>query len=89
MPAQEKNPSLKKLEETLAAAGYQVRYEKGSFRPGYCLLQRRRVVVVNKFLTPQGRAQCLLDLLPALGLDAGSLSAAARLPRVSPQNPPA
>jgi len=31
-----------------------VRYERGNFQSGYCILEQRKVVVLNKFLT-EGR----------------------------------
>lgn len=66
-------PLLKKLEALLDAGGYLVRYEKGHFQSGYCLLRDRRVVVVNKFFPLEGRIQCLLDLMTTLDLPADLL----------------
>ncbi|MGB3618733.1 MAG: hypothetical protein WBA12_11490 [Catalinimonas sp.] len=71
-------PVLKKLEQLFETVGYQVRYEKGQFRSGYCVLKERRVVVVNKFFPLEGRIRCLLDLLPELRIDPQNLPAAQR-----------
>ncbi len=46
--------------------GYIVRYERGSFQSGYCILEDKKVVVLNKFLNPEGRINTLLDLIPSI-----------------------
>jgi hypothetical protein len=61
--------SLNKLEKVLEEAGYVVRYERGSFQSGYCILEDKRVVVLNKFLTPEGRINTLMDIIPSVGLN--------------------
>ncbi len=64
--------TLNKIEAILEETGYVVRYERGTFQSGYCILQQRKVVVLNKFLTLEGRINTLADLLPELeiGFDA-------------------
>lgn len=59
-------PTLDKLEKILDEGGYVLRYEKGTFNSGYCLLEHKKVVVVNKFLNVEGRINTLLDILPLL-----------------------
>lgn len=65
-------PTLNKLEAILEESGYVVRYERGTFQSGYCILQQKRVVVLNKYLTLEGRINTLADILPQLdiGFDA-------------------
>lgn len=58
--------TLKKLENILDECGYIVRYERGSFQSGYCILEDKKVVVLNKFLNPEGRINTLMDLIPSL-----------------------
>ncbi|MEO8861693.1 MAG: hypothetical protein ABI358_09730 [Ginsengibacter sp.] len=58
--------SLKKLENILDECGYIVRYERGSFQSGYCILEDKKVVVLNKFLNPEGRINTLMDLIPSI-----------------------
>ena len=58
--------TLNKLEKILDEAGYIVRYERGSFQSGYCILEDKKVVVLNKFLIPEGRINTLMDLIPSL-----------------------
>ena len=50
-------------------AGYVVRYERGSFQSGYCILEDKKVVVLNKFLTPEGRINTLMDLIPTININ--------------------
>jgi hypothetical protein len=57
---------LNKLEKILDEADYVVRYERGSFQSGYCILEEKKVVVLNKFLTTEGRINTLIDLIPSL-----------------------
>ncbi len=61
--------TLNKLEKILAESGYVVRYERGSFQSGYCILEDKKVVVLNKFLNPEGRINTLLDII--LTIDIG------------------
>ncbi|SRR5690606_19159834 len=66
--------TLKKMEQLFEEARYQIRYEKGSFHSGYCILEDRRVAVINKFLDIEGRINALLDILPSLSFDPDELS---------------
>lgn len=59
---------LNKLEKILSEAEYIVRYERGSFQSGYCILEAKKVVVLNKFLNVEGRINTLIDLIPSLTL---------------------
>mgnify|MGYP003331978469 CR=1 FL=1 len=38
------------LEDILGESEYVVRYERGNFQSGWCLLESKRIVVLNKFL---------------------------------------
>lgn len=58
--------TLKKLEDTLKEYAYEVRYEKGNFRSGYCVLEAKKVVVVNKFSTLESRIQALIEITQQL-----------------------
>ena len=54
--------TLDKLEDILGESEYVVRYERGTFQSGWCLLEARRVVVLNKFLKSQSVCLLLLSL---------------------------
>jgi hypothetical protein len=61
------NPStLEKIEKLVDEAGYIIRYERGTFQSGFCILEQRKVVVLNKFLQTEGRINTLIDLIPQL-----------------------
>ena len=61
--------TLNKLEKILEEAGYVVRYERGSFQSGYCILEEKKVVVLNKFLNPEGRINTLMDIIPSVNIN--------------------
>ena len=61
--------TLNKLEKILSEAGYVTRYERGNFQSGYCILEERKIIVLNKFLNPEGRINTLVDLIPQLTIN--------------------
>jgi hypothetical protein len=66
--------TLKKLEELYEEARYIIRYEKGNFNSGYCILEERRVVVINKFFSIEGRINALIEILPSITVNESELS---------------
>ena len=58
--------TLQKLEAILSQSDYVMRYERGNFQSGWCLLEAKKVVVLNKFLDVEGRINTLLDLIPQI-----------------------
>ena len=66
--------TLNKIEALIEEAGYIVRYERGSFQSGFCILEDRKVVVLNKFLQLEGRINTMLDLIPQLEINTELLS---------------
>ena len=66
--------TLDKLEEILQELEYVVRYERGTFQSGYCILEQKKVVVLNKFLQIEGRINTLIDIIPKLVTDPEALS---------------
>jgi hypothetical protein len=66
--------NLKKLEALLEELAYTVRYEKGNFQSGYCVVQDKKVAVVNKFYDTEGRIHCLLEIIQSLKADTAELS---------------
>ena len=66
--------TLDKIDKMIEESGYIVRYERGSFQSGFCILEDRKVVVLNKFLPLEGRINTLIDLVPQLKIEAESLS---------------
>ena len=73
--------TLKKLEVLFREMGYTVRFEKGQFNSGYCVVEQRKVVVINKFYDTEGRCNTLLDVLATVDVpeDAELTDASAKL----------
>jgi len=46
-----------------------VRYEKGNFKTGACLLQNSKVIVVNKFSNLESRILAIVELARELEMD--------------------
>jgi len=55
--------TLKKIEQIFEEQDYTIRYEKGNFQSGYCIVESKKIVIVNKFFDTEGRINCLLDIL--------------------------
>ncbi len=66
--------NLDKIEKIIEECGYIIRYERGTFQSGYCILQEKKVVVLNKFFQIEGRINTLIDLLPQLEINVDALT---------------
>jgi len=55
--------TLEKLESLLKSLGFKLRYEKGNFKTGACILEQSRVIIVNKFSNLENKIMSLADLL--------------------------
>ena len=69
---------LSELEHLAVNCGISIRYEKGDFRGGYCVLKAERIIVVNKRLAPTRRASVLAQGLAEVGIDEVYLKPAVR-----------
>ncbi|ADY51431.1 hypothetical protein Pedsa_0859 [Pseudopedobacter saltans DSM 12145] len=56
------NHTLEKLENLLKELGYKVRYEKGNFRTGSCVIETSKMVVVNKFSNLESKIAALAEM---------------------------
>lgn len=65
---------LNKLEDIFAESDYQLRYEKGNFKSGYCILKDTKIAIVNKYYTTEGKINCLIDILKSVEIDQKQLS---------------
>jgi len=70
--------TLDKIESVLSELNYVIRYERGTFQSGYCILEDKKVVVLNKFLQLEGRINTLMDIVPKLAVDTEALSVESR-----------
>ena len=66
--------TLDKIEKIAEDCGYIIRYERGTFQSGYCILQDKKVVVLNKFMQTEGRINTMIDLLPQLNINFDALT---------------
>jgi hypothetical protein len=55
--------TLDKLEALIKTLGFRLRYEKGNFKTGSCILENDRVVIVNKFSNLESKINSLAELL--------------------------
>lgn len=55
--------NLDKLELLFKELDYTVRYEKGTFNSGYCIVEDKKIIIINKFFDTEGRINVLLDIL--------------------------
>jgi len=67
-------PFLTKLEELIGESDYVLRYEKGNFKSGYCVLKDQNIIIINKFYTTEGKINALLDIFRNVPLDSSKFS---------------
>jgi len=65
--------TLHKLEQLLKQAEITLRYEKGNFKSGYCILDNKNVAVVNKFFDTESRINALIEIIRNISLDTEKL----------------
>lgn len=68
------NAFLTKLEEMIGESDFTLRYEKGQFKSGYCVLREQKVIIVNKFYSTEGKINAVLDILKGLEIDKSKFS---------------
>jgi hypothetical protein len=68
------NQFLTKLEDLISESDYMLRYEKGNFKAGYCVLRDQKIMIVNKFFPTEGKINALLEILKSTTLDTTQLS---------------
>ncbi len=65
---------LKKTEDLFEELDYEVRYERGTFQSGYCMVEDRKMVIINKFFDTEARINTLIEILNTLPVNADVLS---------------
>jgi hypothetical protein len=65
---------LNKLEDIFSESDYILRYEKGNFKSGYCIIRENKVVVVNRFYSLEGKINCLIDIIKSIDLNTDKLN---------------
>lgn len=66
--------TLQKLEQLFRENGFIVRYEKGNFKAGYCILLEKRVAVINKYFDTESRINSLLDMMSEIEIEESKLT---------------
>ena len=69
---------LRELEELAKRSNVGIRYEKGDFEGGYCVLKAERMIVINRRLMVARRASVLARGLAEVGVDSVYLKPAIR-----------
>jgi len=57
------------LKALASQLGAEVRFEKGDFKGGYCLLKENKIIVINKMMNLQRKVMILSAALKELGID--------------------
>ncbi|MDA0195316.1 MAG: hypothetical protein O2887_10675 [Bacteroidetes bacterium] len=65
---------LAKLEDIFSESEYSLRYERGNFQSGYCLLNEEKVAIVNKYFPLDGRISSLIEILRSININPEKLS---------------
>jgi hypothetical protein len=65
---------LNRLEDVFSESDYILRYEKGNFKSGYCIIRDTKVVVVNKFYSLEGKINCLIDIIKSIEFNSEKLN---------------
>lgn len=68
------NQFLTKLEDLISESDYMLRYEKGNFKAGYCVLRDQKIIIVNKFFPTEGKINALLEIIKGITLDTTNFS---------------
>jgi hypothetical protein len=65
---------LQKIESLFEELSYKIRYEKGNFQSGYCVVADQHIIVVNKFFDTEARIICLLEVLDSVDVQEEELT---------------
>jgi predicted RNA binding protein YcfA (HicA-like mRNA interferase family) len=58
-----------KLKAILESQGWTVRYEKGNFKGGYCIVHQQQTIIINKFHPLESKVNTLSEILRELEVD--------------------
>lgn len=60
---------LEELENFVRGLGLTLRYERGDFEGGYCVLKDQKMIVINKLANTQKRISLLAQSIVEMGID--------------------
>ena len=58
----------KKLELLLESQDYKIRFEKGNFKSGYCIIKNKKVAIINKYFTIEGKINALIEIINSISI---------------------
>ena len=67
--------ALQELENFFTACQFTLRYAKGNFKSGYCLLNEQKMIIINSFASSEKKVEILLTLASDLNLPYHELNA--------------
>ena len=70
---------IEELHNVARQLGVTIRYERGDFEGGYCILKEQKILLVNRRLMPVRKASVLATALQEIGLDTVFLKPALRM----------
>lgn len=60
---------LEELKQLATQIGARVRFEKGDFKGGFCIIKKDKIIVINKLSNLQRKVYILASALKELGLE--------------------
>jgi hypothetical protein len=55
-----------KLENILKSQEYKIRFEKGNFKSGYCIIKDKKVAIINKYFSLEGKINTLIEIIKSI-----------------------
>ena len=65
---------LNKIEDLYSETDFNLRYERGHFKSGYCILKSQKIAIVNKYYSLEGKINSLIEMLKEIEVDVDKLS---------------
>jgi hypothetical protein len=66
--------NLTRLEDLFGELNITIRYEKGNFQSGYCMVSGKNMIIINRFYDVEARINVLLEILETAQIGTDELS---------------
>lgn len=63
-----------KLQAILKSQDYSIRYEKGNFKGGYCMVMQEKMIIINKFFPLESKINTMIEIIKDLEIDVDKLT---------------
>lgn len=63
-----------KLQDLLKSQEFVVRYERGNFRGGHCIVMEEKMIIINKFYPLESKINTLMDIIREVPFDESLMS---------------